>query len=200
MEHDWTPPELMTGNEPLTLDGKPVGSTLLDFWRFQYSNIWDMQDSISEYIVAKALGQDVPNNKNGWTLWDTTYRGKRIEIKETGYFYSWQKDGKISPVRVFGIRKAYSKYKDNTSSFKRQNDLYIFCLNTGKTKEESNPLELTHWRFWVIPTSTINELCGDNKTISLGRVKKLAKNENGVGFSDLKASIDEVIDRLPANL
>ena len=184
---------LLTGQEQFTLGGESIGFTVLDFWAFQHSNIWDVQEEIAEFIVAKALGQEMPYNKNGWTLWDMNYRGKRIEVKETGYYHSWRTDGKVSKQRTFGITKAYSRYKDCHSEFKRQNDIYVFCLITGETKEESNPLALENWRFWVVSTSTINRLCGDNKTISLGRVKRISGQKDGVGYGELRNEVDKVI-------
>lgn len=184
---------LLTGQEQFILDGNPVGFSVLDFWAFQHSNIWDVQEEIAEFIVAKALGQDLPYNKNGWTLWDMNYRGKRIEVKETGYYHSWRTDGKVSQQRTFGITKAYSLYKNRHSEFKRQNDIYVFCLNTGETKEASNPLVLENWRFWVVPTFTINRLCGDNKTISLGRVKRITGLKEGLGYWELREAVDMVI-------
>ncbi len=187
---------LLTGQEQFTFDGNPAGFSVLDFWAFQHSNIWDVQEEIAEFIVAKALGQDVPYNKNGWTLWDMNYKGKRIEVKETGYYHSWRTDGKVSQQRTFGITKAYSRYKDNTSEFKRQNDIYVFCLILGETKEASNPLVLENWRFWVVPTATINRLCGDNKTISLGRVKRISGQKDGVGYRQLREEVDMVINEL----
>lgn len=185
---------LLTGQEQFTFDGESIGFSVFDFWAFQHSNIWDVQEEIAEFIVAKALGQDKPYNKNGWTLWDMNYRAKRIEVKETGYYHSWRTDGKVSQQRTFGITKAYSRYKDNTSEFKRQNDIYIFCLNLGETKEASNPLVLENWRFWVVPTSTINRLCGDNKTISLGRVKTITGSKEGLGYGELRKAVDKVIN------
>ena len=185
---------LLSGVEQFTLGGEPIGLSILDFWRFQHSNIWDVQEEVAEFIVAKALGQNAPYNKNGWTLWDINYKGKRIEVKETGFYHSWRTDGKISQQRTFGITKAYSRYKDRQSEFKRQNDIYVFCLITGETQETSNPLDLDNWRFWVVPTSTINRLCGDNKSISLGRVKRTTGQENGVGYGQLRGEIDKTID------
>ena len=186
--------QLLSGQEQFTLEGNSAGFSVLDFWVFQHSNIWDVQEEIAEFIVAKALGQDMPYNKNGWTLWDMNYRGKRIEVKETGYYHSWRKDGKISQQRTFGITKAYSRYKDNTSEFKRQNDIYVFCLILGETKEASNPLVLDNWRFWVVPTATINRLCGDNKTISLGRVKTITGLKEGLRYGELREAVDQMID------
>ena len=186
--------QLLSGQEPFTLNGESIGLSVLDFWRFQHSNIWDVQAEVAEFIVAKALDQDEPYNKNGWTLWDINYRGKRIEVKETGYYHSWRTDGKVSQQRTFGITKAYSKYKDHRSKYERQNDIYVFCLITGETQEASDPLVLDNWRFWVVPTWTLNRLCGNNKTISLGRVKGITGQENGVGYGQLREVIDRVID------
>lgn len=194
MELDKTRPVILTGDEPITSGGKPAGFTVLDFWRFQHSNVWDAQEEIAEFIVAKALGQDLPCNKNGWTLWDIDYRGRRIEVKESGYYHSWRTDGKVSPVRTFGITKAYTDYKDSSSAFERQNDAYVFCLNTGFTKEESDPLELDHWRFWVVPTATINRHCGDNRSISLGRIRTITGLKDGVPYCGLKAAVDAALD------
>ena len=195
MSNDFFHPILFSGDEQFIMDGKPAGFTVKDYWRFQFSNIWDNQEEVAEYIVAKALGIEFPHNKNGWTLWDITYKGKRIEIKKTGYYHSWRTDGKVSLLRTFGIGMAYTRYADPTSEFKRQNDIYIFCLNTGTTQDESNPLNLDNWRFWVVPTETINCFCGDNKKISLGRVKSITKLPNGISYSELKTVVDAAIDK-----
>ena len=170
-----------------TSNGESIGLTMLDFWKYQYSNIFDLQENIAEFIVGKALGLTEPCNRNGWSLFDIFYRKTRIEIKETGYFYSWQKDGKISQQRTFGIAPAYGKDKVK----ERQNDIYVFCLNTGTNEEESNPLAMDNWEFYVVPTSVINKVAENQKTISLGRVRKLAPLTR---YSELKGVIDSFID------
>ena len=178
--------------------GEPLGFTLLDFWQFQFSNIWDLQEHIADFLVAKALGLDKPFNRSGWTPFDILYKEKRIEVKESGYFYSWQKEGKTTNRRTFGIPQTYTRDKDGNIVLnsdgaylkERQNDIYVFCLNKGKTKEESNPLELEHWEFYVVSTKVINEICGANKTISLSKVQKLANN---VSFEEIKPTIDRII-------
>ena len=180
----------LIGTESFTLGGQSVGFSVIDFWQFQFSNIWDMQDQIAEFIVAQALRQTEPYNKNGWTLWDINYRGRRIEVKETAYYHSWRSDGKVSKQRTFSINKAHSSYKVRTSETKRQNDIYVFCLNTGETKETSNPLDLDNWRFWVVPTETINRVCGNNKTISLGRLQKITSMKDGMGYHEVKTAVD----------
>ena len=184
----------LTGNEEFVLDGKPAGMYYADFWRFRYSNIYDLQGEIAEFVVAKALGKENADNTAYWTLFDIKYREKRIEVKETSYYHSWNEEGKISKQRVFGISKANSSYEDENqeNKYERQNDIYVFGLNTGNTREESYPLNLNNWEFYVVPTEVINENCGDNKTISIGRIKKLGYNAKQ--YDEIKTAVDEIVD------
>ena len=180
-----------TGNEKFVCNGRELNMTLLDFWQYSYSQIYDLQDSIAEFIVSKALGEDSPVNKDSWTLFDILYRDCRVEIKETAYYHAFNKEGKVSESRTFGIAEAYSKYKDKTSELARQSEVYVFCLITGKDKESGDPLNLDNWEFYIIPTSVINEKCKKNKSISLGRVRKLAQKTE---YGDIKKAIDQMID------
>lgn len=181
----------ITENTSFVNGDESLGITMLDFWKYQYSNIYDMQEYIAEFIVGKALGINEPMNRDGWTLWDINYRGKRIEVKETSYYHSWQEkiaQGRISQQRTFSITPAFTGYKDSTTSYERQNDIYVFCLNTGNNEEDSYPIDMANWEFYVVPTRTINENCTPTqKSISLGKVRKLAPLTR---FNELKNVID----------
>ena len=187
----------MTGKEKFVFDGQSVGFDFLEFWKFQYSNIYSLHGEIAEFIVARALGVTESQNSAYWTLWDTSYRNKRIEVKATAYYHLWNENGNISKQRTFGITKANGSYdadKSENSEFCRQNDVYVFCLNTGETKESSNPLDLSNWEFYLVPTAVINEKCGDNKTISLGRIKALGFSAKR--YDEIKIEIDKIIDTM----
>lgn len=202
--------DLLSGTEEFTLKGEKVGFNVLDFWRFQFSNLPDMEGRVGEFLVAMALKKDLPDNNNGWTYWDINYDKKRIEVKTTSYYKPYRGDGNYSEIRTFGIQKAYpneddsaqiySKVKKKTEKV-RNNDIYVFVLNIGKTKIEADPLKLENWVFYVIPTDTINNKCGDQKTISLKKVQSLceARNKNGVRFDQLKDEIDNVIKEINKN-
>ncbi len=185
---------LLTGKEKFIFKSVPTELNMLELWQWKYSDIYDIQNVIAEYIIEKALGIERSQNVGSWTLFDIEYRSKRIEVKETAYYHSWQEPGdKISMQRAFGVTKAYSKYKDATSSFERQNDIYVFCLNVGFTREESNPLDLDNWEFYIVPTNIINKECGNNKTISLGKVKSLSKTFK---YDEIKSEIDRIINEM----
>ena len=184
--------------EPLTekkfiYNDQKMNFGIIDFWLYKYSNIWNLQEYIAEFIVEKALEINKSHNTDSWTLYDILYRNTRIEVKETSYYHPWNENGKISNQRNFGITMANSSYENSNDSnkFERQNDIYVFCLNVGNTKEESNPMNLNNWEFYIVPTKTINSLCGENKTISLGKVKKSAKK---VEYFEIKNYIDKLID------
>ena len=103
----------------------------------------------------------------------------------------WQEkiaNGKISQQRTFSITPAFTRYKDSTTSYERQNDIYVFCLNIGINEAESYPLDMANWEFYVVPTKIINDNCtSEQKTISLGKVRKLAPLTR---FNELKNVID----------
>ena len=177
-----------------TFDNNDTGLTLLDFWRFRYCNIFDLQEAIAEFIVAKALGKETADNLEYWTLYDINYCGKRVEVKETSYYHPWNKDKKVSSHRAYGITKANSSYDDSTCAnrYERQNDVYVFCLNTGYTEEESYPLNLNNWEFYIVPTRVINENCENQKSISLQRIKKLGFAAKR--YDEIKQTIDSFVE------
>ena len=195
-EHTTHIPEMLRGNEYFCLHGTNLGLTVMDYWQFQYSNLIDNLGSVAEFLVAKALLKDNPDNANGWSLYDVGYRDKRIEVKATSYFQSWKASHEICEYRVFSIRKTHVEYQNAKSDMARQNDIYIFCVDIGRTKEAANPLCLENWQFYVIPTIVIDEQCGNQKTISLNRVQKLFGNKQGIPYCQIKDVVDNIIDRL----
>lgn len=184
----------MEGNEKFTYNNKELEFGIIDFWKYKYSNIWNMKEYIAEFLIEKALGLEKSQNTDSWTLYDIYYRNKRIEVKETSYYHPWNENGKISNQRIFGISMANSNYENakEENRFERQNDLYVFCLNIGETKKESNPMDIDNWEFYIVPTNTINKLCGKNKTISLNKVKAISKK---VDYFEIKKYIDYLIDQ-----
>ena len=178
--------DLLSGVEPFTSNGKATDYTVADYWSFQFSNILHVPEEVAEFLVAKALGLKEPQNKEHWTLFDMEYEGRRIEVKETSYYHSFNEPHRVSSRRNFGITKAYGE----DGVFERQNDIYVFCLLNGDDEKSAWPLEFGNWEFYVVPTSTINEKFGDQKTVSLSRIQKLT---SPVAWDQLRKAVDGVI-------
>lgn len=193
MDFNRKPVGLQDPNKLFTDGGKPMGLTALDYWRFQFSNFWDAQEEVAEFLVAKALGLDLPYNKNGWTTCDILYKGKRVEIKASAYFHSWRGDGKVSKQREFGIPETVGQHNEKKEVAERQNDVYVFCLNLGDSFESSDPFEMAHWEFYVVPTSVINQECGHQDKVSLGRLRTITPEWGKVSYSRLKAAVDAAL-------
>lgn len=183
----------MSINEKFIFNNNELDFGILDLWKSKYSNVFNMQDVIAEFLVEKALGIDMAQNTDYWTLYDVLYRDYRIEVKQTGYYHPWNENSKISKLRRFGITKANSSYESNetVNKFERQNDIYVFCLNIGETRVDSNPMNVDNWEFYIVPTKIINEKCGDNKSIGLKRVRELSDK---IDYDKLKEKIDQIID------
>ena len=186
--------ELLDGNEVFSLHGRELGIKVIDYWRFQYSNLIDNLGYLAEFLVAKALYKDEPDNCIGWTLYDLNYREKRIEVKSTSYYQTWKKDHKITEQRNFSIKKTYVDF-GNSNVKERQNDIYVFCVDEGRDKRSSNPLYLENWTFYVVPTKVINELCKEQDSITLSRLEKIETYGRGLKYDKIKETVDNIIDK-----
>lgn len=195
-EHTTEKPKLLYGNEPFKYDGIDLGFNVMNYWRFQFSNLIDNLGFVAEFLIAQALGKEEPDNCNGWTIYDLIYKGKRIEVKATSYWQSWKKSHIISEQRNFSIRKTYVDYQNNKSEKARQNDIYIFCLDKGKDELSSNPLNLENWEFYVVPTKVINELFDNQKVLSLKKLKNIERYGKELTYEQIKEKVDNIIDNL----
>ena len=166
----------LTGNEHFTYDGMPVGILLNDFWAWNSSDLLNntLRGALAEFIVASALGIDTTISRRDWTAYDLlSPSGRKIEVKCSAYLQSWNPN-RLSKIQ-FSIRPARSWDAENDFSddLKRWSDLYVFCLYASKDRSET-PLQLEQWEFYVLPTSVLNQRCGNQKSISLNSLLSLS--------------------------
>lgn len=204
----------ITGEEQFTDNEQPIGISMLDFWKFECSNVYDLQDEVSEFIVTSALGLTKAFNKDSWTRWDISYPYKndivKIEVKTTSYYHSWQTEkSEIKEQRAFGIAKSNSKYDERAkvlagemdkvsgeNVLERPSDLYVFCLNTGRNRKDAFPLEMKNWEFYIVSTAYINSTFKEQKSVSLTRLKKLGIKP--VPYSEIKNTVEQIADGVKA--
>ena len=56
-------------------NGITTDITVLDFWRFAYSDLnADPRDDVAEFLVSRALGLKMATNRQDWTLFDIMYK------------------------------------------------------------------------------------------------------------------------------
>ena len=117
-----------------------------------------------------------------------TKAGLKIEVKSAAYLQSWfQRDySKIS----FSTRRtrgfdASSGVVENEA--KHQADTYVFALLTCRDKEIADPLDLTNWEFYVVPTSALESKTRSQHSITLASLRKIA---NSVRYEELGLAIE----------
>ena len=153
-----------------------LNRTLLDYWAWAHSDIAANAERgrLAEYLVACAVNSPTACR----TEWDTvdvvSADGIKIEVKSAAYLQAWQQS-KYSAIRFDIAPKREWFYDVNTYSdeVKRHADVYVFCLFACKEAALANPMDLTQWEFYVLPTAALNEKAALQKTASLTTLQKL---------------------------
>ena len=73
---------------------------------------------------------------------------------------------------------------------RRWADIYVLCLEKETDPGSYNPLDLSQWKAFVIPTSRLDEEFPDQKTVSVSRL--LQEGFQPVGFDRLGHKIERV--------
>jgi len=151
---------LKTGSEPLTLSGKPLPFNLLDFWRWNGSDIISnaTRGRLAEFIVATATKVDLNSPRDEWQSYDLETPDKiKIEIKLSSYIQSWHQNNlsKIS----FSIRPARDWNNETgiqSTVPQRHADVYVMCLLKHYDQLTLDPLDVSQWEFYVLSKKEIS--------------------------------------------
>ena len=190
---------IYAGIESITDNFQDTGKTIGDFWSWAYSDLLNniTRGRFGEFIVATALDAIDANTFPDTTFGscDLLWHGIRIEVKTSSIWQSWSGSNgrgpgnisfRIAPARIPDER---GDYKDN-SPLQRNSDIYVFCVFAPEMKDAS-PLQMENWQFYVIPTATLDEKCGKQKTIGFSSLLKL--NPVLCSYSQLKDAVTSLV-------
>lgn len=179
--------KVKSGGEPLLFSNEKTGFTVLDFWRWSFSDLLDnvLRGSFCEFVVGAALGVDLSAGRTNWSPWDITFPYSwedaagsheiiRVEVKNSSFLQSWN-EGKLSRIS-FGIapKEVADPAQGIIGEKKRQSDVYVFCHFKAKDKATADPLVLDDWDFYVVSTKELNEKCAGQKSIGLASLQSLS--------------------------
>lgn len=115
----------------------------------------------------------------------------KIEVKSASYLQSWfHKKFSVISFNVSPTRVWDADTNTIATELKRQADLYVFCLLGHKEKETLDPLNLSQWEFYVLPTTVLKERVPTQKKISLSSLLKL--NPAKANYEQLAECIQKV--------
>lgn len=185
------------GDDALHADGRSIGPTLLDFWRWSASDLVSnaTRGVLAEFLVASALGLALDGVRDEWGPYDlVTPDGITIEVKASAYIQSWAQK-QYSIIR-FNIPKTRSDNANPGEIPRRQAQIYVFALLAHKDQASIDPLNVAQWRFYVLPTAVLN--ARDWNSIGLRQLEQLAGP--GIAFGQVKAAVSQAAsagDRTP---
>jgi hypothetical protein len=165
-----------SGKENFHIDGNSINENVLSFWQWSSSEILGnaLRGVLAEYIVSLDI-HPKPALREEWDAYDLiTPDGTTVEVKSGSYLQSWEQK-KLSTIS-FGVQSTYgwdSSTNTQSNELKRQADVYVFCILAHKDKSSVDPLNLSQWDFYVLPTHVLNNKIPNQKTITLSSLLRL---------------------------
>jgi len=144
-----------------------------DFWAWAYSDLRanTIRGVLAEFLVARAVGDERPMRVE-WDNYDVVAPdGTRIEVKSSAYLQSWPQRRPSS--LSFG-RISAKEWDEATGAFSAERrvraDVFVFAVQTQRDPAAYDPLDVSHWRFWVVPGGVVRERAG--RTVGIGWVRR----------------------------
>lgn len=172
-------PKEKEGTERFHFNGDVLNFSIMDFWRWSVSDLLSnaTRGRLAEFIVASALQIPFTKIREEWAAWDlTTPEGIKVEVKSAAYLQSWhQKEySRIS----FQIRKtrAWDSESNIQADFSQHHaDIYVFALLAHKDEISIDPMNLSQWFFYILPTIELDHRKRSQNSITLVSLEKLCK-------------------------
>lgn len=180
------------GHEPFHLQGRSLGFDLLSFWQWSSSDIVSnaTRGVLAEYLVAQALGVTC-GVREEWAAYDVEARdGTQVEVKSASYIQSWHQE-RLSQIsfRVPTTRAWDRDTNRQSKETRRQADVYVFALLAHKDQATLDPLNVSQWKFFVMPTASLDNRKRGQRSITLRSLRELAGES--VEYSELRHAVEE---------
>ncbi len=167
-----------SGSEPFRDGSEHLDFDLLSFWQWSSSDVLSnaTRGVLAEYLVARALGIGNEGVRDEWAAYDLeTADGLKVEVKSAAYLQSWnQRDfSRIS----FMVRKTLAWDPDTNRQSTvptRQADVYVFALLAHRDKKSVEPMDVSQWRFYVLPTAVLDGRTRSQHSITLPTLERLS--------------------------
>jgi hypothetical protein len=186
----------LTGTETLRGEGVPQGSTVGHFWQWSASDLLGntSRGVLAEYLVALALNVDVSGTRDGWSPFDLeTPEGVTVQVKSAAFIQSWHQR-RLSTI-AFNVQptRAWDPGTNTVTDHpQRHANVYVFALLAHDDKSSVDPIDVSQWRFFVLPTHVLDVRRRSQHSITLRSLRSLAGE--GVTFNELRAAVQKAAD------
>jgi hypothetical protein len=185
-----------SGNERLHDNGKDIGCDLLDFWQWSVSDLVSnsTRGVLAEFIVARALGIPDTGARDEWSEFDLETPDKvKIQVKSAAYVQSWAQK-RLSTI-CFNVKasRGWDPERGMQRDALRHADVYVFALLAVTDKEKVDPLDVSQWEFFAVPTRFLNERKRSQHSITLASLQAAFER---VRFCELARAVAVAADRI----
>ena len=184
------------GDEPFHDGPRNLGPDLTDFWRWGCSDLVSnaTRGVLAEYLVAHALGV-ADGVREEWAAYDLTAAdGLRIEVKSAAHIQSWHQE-RLSP-SSFRVPKTRSWDRESNrqgEESRRQAEVYVFAILAHVEQSTLDPLNVSQWEFFVVPTWELDNRTRSQHSIALTSLRALAGAP--VTYADLPSAVRNAGER-----
>lgn len=167
----------LTGEEPFHRAGAALPFVVRDFWSWSASQLVGnaLRGLVAEFLVGRAVNSDL-RTRTEWDAVDlVTSEGISIEVKCSGYIQSWAQKRPSQPSFDVAPKRSWDA-RTNTSSQvpRRAAQLYVFALHHHAERATVDPMDVTQWTFFVVPTARLDAVHPQARRLSLRAVQALA--------------------------
>ena len=178
------------GDEAFRDGARSLRFDVAEFWQWSCSDLVSnaTRGVLAEYLVAQALGV-ADGVREEWAAFDITAAdGTRVEVKSAAYIQSWHQE-KLSPIsfRVPKTRAWDRESNRQSEEMRRQADVYVFAVLAHQDQSTLNPLDVSHWEFFVVPTAQLDNRTRSQHSITLNSLRALAGEP--VAYSDIGRAV-----------
>lgn len=182
--------ERRKGSEPIHDGGRALGYDLLGFWRWSVSDLVSnaTRGRLAEYLVAIALGC-AEGVRDEWAAVDLVDpQGVTVEVKSAAYIQSWHQDRPSRIMFRYPKTRAWDPDTNRQAAVAtRQAQVYVFALLAHRDPDTLDPLDVSQWEFYVVPTATLDQRKRSQHSITLKSLRTL--HGDPVPFRHLQAAV-----------
>lgn len=195
--------KVLDGSTHFRQGDSQLAPTIGDFWAWALSRLLadGPRGDLAEFIVNTALGSDMTIPKKGWGECDIIYREQRVEVKCSSILQEWIRPTPSKPVwgcaktlacdvELQGGEYVYVGRKEGDYP-QRRSEVYVFCLFSEVDRQRADPADFAQWQFYIVPTETLDEKLGDQRSISMQGLERIGAVR--CGYSELRETVDRVL-------
>jgi hypothetical protein len=173
----------LTGDESLS----GTGTTVRDFWSFALSDLKTniARGVLAEFLVARAVGAQEAVHVS-WDNFDVrTPEGIGIEVKSSAYLQGWRQKV-LSTIRFSGLKGLAWDDKEGWGAEREvRADVFVFGIQTRKTHEDYDALDVAQWDWYVASASSVVE--HGARSVGMGFLERYA--EGPLGYDEIDRAV-----------